>query len=671
MKYYLLLVSIFFANLSVFGQHKNGYKFGEIEGLRYTADGKIHVLTSSGYYTNKNFKKNTWRFKKINKEGTFGQSQSHFLFLNPEVGIQTVLKSTSTSKQDVSCYYHTNNGGKNWSILNYYTNEKTREDEFILAAHTAEQKVWLVSENSLLYSADLAMTWEKIPIKNANRYFPEYIHMQNDSVGIIGMNCNYISITNDNWKTSVSIPSPHTQKKYVEETCTTTDAILKAIFWKDYIIVNQENRFFYTKKDKIDWQPFHKDVIDFELDITNRHLYVITTDFEIWQMNTIDQFEYFGKAPRAEKPIDWLINHDTVYTCFEHHRIYRTHSRGMDSSATFAFHPNYRKKYNFWESTYKKKGVSTSNLTWNYNQSSIYIQEKGSKDWNAVGLAPFHIAGLNTLGDSSIVLWDRISNHRYDLRKSEFSPYKYDKPIEDFLAHPIDSIAITVVHAGCFYEDKKNITYRKNDANEMIASEIRISENYKRRQKDFNRTIAYHKLTRLLQKIDTTTLPPNIKNFEISAQDEIDFKKWVDATVAYQDSVEPQISFRTSPLLVNKEFYYTAVEHVDTIGKKTLLSILNKQPTFFSTENTSLSLTIYNDNGEDIHIERPDFLEYSAWGFPWTIKYADKYFLSYDLELSKFLLGLVPQEDFGGVGDFDNQHLLQQIVHYLHGQQQE
>jgi hypothetical protein len=190
-----------------------------------------------------------------------------------------LLNSDNSIKNVV---YQTTDKGNNWA--KYYFNG----DAWIYNIHFEKNgSIWMGgSDNYIHFSNNYGKKWTKLPkpFLPVNRVLS--IYMKDSLNGISGGLHNGIAITNDNWKTTKQIPSPLDQKKYSIIENSSRDRIEKVQILDSIILINQNEHFYFSNLNLINWKEFNIPVLDFEINKLENNINLYSVSDKVFVLDT-------------------------------------------------------------------------------------------------------------------------------------------------------------------------------------------------------------------------------------------------------------------------------------------------------------------------------------------------------------------------------------------------
>lgn len=172
-------------------------------------------------------------------------------------------------------------------------------------------------DNQLLYSKDYGASWGKLKLLHTKDISVSHIYMTNSKNGVAASHNNDIILTEDNFKSCTSIPSPRDQG------LTSSPRIEKILIYKDYTILKNFDHTYYTHKERVSWKRMENpDYLDFGVDKETNELYLVSTDWQVYKSSdNLKKFEKVnGRLPT--KPADIKTTNGTIYVLDEFFYLY-------------------------------------------------------------------------------------------------------------------------------------------------------------------------------------------------------------------------------------------------------------------------------------------------------------------------------------------------------------
>lgn len=627
---------------------------GRVNELSISPTEAIWLTTAIGKAYHADQIDSNWQANKvvpyIKKQYSFGDPNfDRISFFNNDTAIISGYIDGKNDKDSKGGFYITKNAGKSWKLMDY------GGDSWIYAMDIDKKgNAWMGgSSKEIYYSNDYGTNWTtlKAEFKSSSRTYG--IHMLDGERGIIGSNANEILITDNNWKTSKSIQTPFDQKKYkVNDDGYSDNRISKIFLWGEYIVVKQKDHIYYANANKVEWQKFPIDIVNFELDRSAVKLYAITKSREAVVFSNPLNFKKLAKGKLDAYPLDLKVVKHNLFVLDSKYHIYKITSN--EFKHTIPYTSNHKIP--------EPRNVQQFNtLKWGINNDQIYLSEKDKSDWYREDVLSFNVSSFQLLSDSIAIFWDGYqNNYKYALQNHKAVLYEPTEPLKEFLSHAVKSISINAGSAGCFHNNSTGIRYKKGNDNQLISTKSTIKDYDGKEEDSFKNEVSSAELNQVLKQINQQpSAIPSIEHFQITESDK---KKYLSIV---EKKPKRKATFLTKSDKISIEFYRSVLDRLDTIGESIISKILPPKENMWSTTSNWFGLSLINENQDTLHISRGYYVSANPWSLPWIIKYKGQHFSCYNPELSRFIKNCLPS-NFQDKELFDNAYLILEIAHYLH-----
>ena len=657
MKQTIYILALFFAT-TAYGQTKDRRAELEIQGrvkeISVSPDEKIWLVTAMGniYYT-ENIVSN-WHYgnpifeKEDDNFGLNSPTLDRISFFNKDTAIITGYISGNDKKYNKGGYYLTKDAGKTWKLLDYGGNSWIY-DVFV----DKKGNAWMGgSSGEIFFSDDYGQHWKKLnsPYNSSSRMHS--IFMIDETNGISGALHNDIYITSNNWKSSRRIESPFDQKKYTNDRGYSDDRIEKILMWNNFIVANQNGHIYYTKADKIDWQPFSMKIYDFELDKEANILFAITDSLKVITLSSPTEFELLTDQRLLSFPLDLQVVNHSLFIVSKKYDVYKVDKNGLTHVIPYTTDKEIE------EPRIVKEG---KNLIWGINGNQIYLADNKNRNWYRENALEFTVSDFMLLNDSVAILWDGIKdNYLYSLKDKTPQKYFPELPLKTFLDSPVKSFTINAGSQGCFHSVNNEVNYESINDLTFAATTYSVNEYKDKKPSPFKNKVSGISLASILETINSNpSAIPSLKDFQITEKDKQNYLALVDKQLKSKNSYD-----RDGKKKINKDFYYSVPSILDTLDNSVIQSILNQTEGGWSTTSNWFAIQITNENNDTLNISRNYYISTLPWNLPWKFEYKGLYFNCYDIEFSRFINSCIPDK-FMDKGVFDNSVLIMEIADYL------
>ena len=658
-----ILFSLF--SLCLFAQEKDrraelDYN-GRINEISISPDERIFIVTNRGkIYCAENiyssFKTINHLFYSIDSIDDYNSEYPNLdrisFFNNDTAVITGYIQSSKKGYSSQNGYYYTTNGLKNIKRLCF--GKKENEwiyDVFIISDGNA----WMGgSQGNIFYSSNYGKTWKKLNSPLLKEYRTTSIFMSNLNIGIVGGTSNNLYVTNDNWKNYTKIETPFDQNLFTGKEQISYMEIIKIRIWKDYYVVKQYNKVFYSKIDKIEWKEFNVNLVDFEIDRDSNNLFTITKENHIIQFEDIDSYKTIYFQEIKGRIVDMKVVNNSVYLSMSNfplnneNRIAKINTN--EFFQTYLFTNEKKIEVN-------NKIINGNKLQWTFNENYVYITEKDKQDWYREAQLEYTIKDLLLLNDSTAILWNGKDNYLYSTSTKKDFLYYPQNPLSSFLNYSINKIEIKEGGAGDGYYRSYLAYYYLTDSMLTITTLIKENENYIVDFSDsilFNNQVNLKDVTEILQQFNNNSQQlPLLKDFNITEMDKKEYILLLDSLFNSKYSNDYK-KFKK-----DTSFFYNINEIIDTISNETFTAFITRDRDTWSTSRRWFEINFINSNNDTIQIFNY-WYRANAFYFPLTIKYKEQYINSSNLPLSLLIKKLYPFTD-----KFENKKLLLDIVTYL------
>ncbi len=612
---------------------------GAAEELCISKDSTFWIATKTGdtYYSN-GFNKD-WKygsFKTNDFDIAIGQTFERASFFNRDTGyISGFIQKEG--KQDF--IYWTNDGGQNWQEVKFGKSSWIDANYFDF-----EGNAWMSGSSQLIYySSDFGKTWTSFDkIESTSNMRLNTIYFEDKNKGVVGDFWNRIYLTENNCKTWKKLSSPLDQKKYIRINKNIRPTIYKAQIFGNNIIINQQNRIFWSKLDSIQWQGL-SDMIDFCYDKQSEKLFAISTDLKVHTLDSNFVSSWTSDSQIVSTPISIKTLNGTLYT-------WHGSELTKINEKQFIYTPMYTMEHPIKQPYVTAKATKK---TWGVNGREILQSNDLGKNWYRVDLLPFNVGCFKAITDDQAIISDVYYKNYYEYNIAEDSTvmkqYIIKKPLSYFLSYPLKEVSIEIGSQGCFHSNSKIINYQLYDGTVFSASTIE-QQGYKEKKKKFKKSFSLESVIALLKEIDLNPYyKVDIEDLKINKYDindyfnkieeiEKDFEKG--NTFEYEHGAG-RYSFPYKN--IDFSFYKNNINQIDSFNISILNEILGTRFGNWSTTTNWIKVVFTNQKGEEVSISNYDDVP-NAWYLPWVVDVAGLRFNSNNINITSFIKSNTPDD---------------------------
>jgi hypothetical protein len=627
----LLIACIFLFNPS-FAQTngKHLIKFYDHQyALAANKNGQLAITTMSGEVAFAGPGNENWR-KTFVDQTVNGPSENvkiyNICYFNADTAFVSGVVYNGYRSEEI---YHTVNGGKTWQRVKFGS-----EGPIDAAAFLDNGQAWLsVGCKDIAYTKDYGFTWTRltVPYDSTDKGHRFSRIFFNKRAGIIGSRWNKLAYTNDNCKSWTIIPTPFNQG--IHRAGDGGMPINKVAIFKDYLLVQQEDKVYYSDLHRIQWKPL-PEYKDFYTDPENSVLYfmgnsgtLIKCDEELHPVLSIDNISEpffitckYGSLYALGRRKLWQINasNQLVETPL--------YTNVAEASDPVPFGDHFR---------YYSQQIG-------HIGNAIYT--KRYQKWVYLFTLPFVPNGgtLSLMHDYAILFSRGDSVFRYTILNGNVSKANAANEIRDFSSTGIRKIIFTRSYGSCGGVGEEEVTYSLEN-NQFVLTERNIAGN--RRDvfpKGCPDSIDTSKVSSFVQKLPAIhSKQVHIDELGLTQEDYDSCKRGI-LEIKSRFEAGQKAEYRWAWDTENQDFtkLITLVDSVKTISPESLNWYFLTQENF-STIHLRYKIKLVNNMGQELQIKNEEF--YSNGFFcPWQIELNNLNAISTATEIRQFIKDVNP-----------------------------
>jgi hypothetical protein len=304
--------------------------YGKVKGLSVSKKGSIWLTTQTGNIYALDSMNGAWRTLLETNRVDYDITAPDFegaLMINDELAFAYGYVSRDFYNEANCMIFKTSDGGKGWYYVPFTEKDCWVRDVQLLL----NQDVFMGGSDGNLYFSSLhGNDWEKIPVKfkrqrQAYDRDPEVyaLHFLDKDTGLVTNRDNLLAYSTDHFKTFTLIPTPLDKglfsaqykpyylngsgRKYISNW-----KIDEVGIFKDWFIVQQNDKVYYTRRDNISWKEFPGYAIDFEFSESGQ-LFLYAPDGVILQANDELELAIFNALEGEEYYLDFKATDEAIY----------------------------------------------------------------------------------------------------------------------------------------------------------------------------------------------------------------------------------------------------------------------------------------------------------------------------------------------------------------------
>jgi hypothetical protein len=518
----------------------------------------------------------------------------------------------------------------------------------------AKGQAWATTAKGIFFSANYGGNWRHLNNKVRSEILAGPCFYFKDTLkGIFSGGEWGIFLTEDNCKTFRNLQTPDDQKKKDYRS-----KIHKVLLYDDWLIVQNWDKWFYSKSDSINWQPLLA-IKELRLDTTTNQLWGFNDNNQVVQLN--NQLKIKWKSEDAyplDYPLSIQAQNGHLYVTIGQY-LYKINQKET------------KRVLNYQRDKYIEVDVenrdTTASVVWGWDNANVYQSKNSGLTWRHALELPYPFVYANpycvdmldnrrfsAVNDSiiSIYEFDKIKRVQFNSQTKALTPHSIQGLFDGFLKAKIKKVVFSDCKSSCFFPSRTFITYNLNKDKTRFRSDYSTSgygDDLNAWQR-FTIPKKYNRRHFNPSKIDTLLNQLNRQperhltwsDFNIKKTDKErylkhlkDLKKSRYSSYAY-DNFENPLYYPTMDTLFLKSM---ALQ--EAFSDSLLTEIFCYDIPMHGARHY-LKIEIENENGETIEIS--DDLSYRTPPYLlWVVKYKKWEFRTADIRIFKFMSALVPK----------------------------
>lgn len=630
MKYQIILLLLL--SIAVSGQTRDRRALIDVNSwdseLFVAPDEKMWILGEYGrMYVAKNIDASwrAWKSTPFVKDGRSGWplGSPTIAFFDKQTAIIVDCGPIGGSPKPRCNYSTTTNGGRTWV---QHENGVVSNNYPI---QTVERgKAWALDDSlRLVYSKNYGNTWTTLrsPFSGSGR--SSCISMSNSLCGVAGSDRNEIVTTNDNWMSSVSIPTPSDQGLCGAPANTSRpQRIDRVLRWNSYIIALQDDSVFYTDAANIAWRHFPIAGSFFEVDKNSKKLFVVSDSNMVYLFTSPTEYRRLTPRPLPKYRNVVAVVNGSLYVSGWHHDVYKINER--ETIRRYLTTSDRR----IPEPEIVRRG---ERLWWGIEDNHLYLSTGRRDTWYREDLLDVDACNLRLLSDSVAIVCDEDSvDYLYSLHDHKLVLYRPKNPLSGFLAHPIASMALHIEGEDCFKSEPKDIYYDTDNKLNLLPRLAVEDGAVVEIPSAVGRKVSSETMRSLLRTVDEDPdATPSVQDFAVSKEDVLGYMNEVTLLIAQEEINES----KRKPMTEQAQCLYSVPSMLDTLSRSTIKDMFDKAKVVTSTSIDSWLVRLVNTNNDTLTISHELTYQLTPFHIPWIVEYKGVHVKCYNIGLASYI----------------------------------
>ena len=397
------------------------------------------------------------------------------------------LFNPSDSNSHYNAYMRSSDGGKSWDFLRM---PLCMQPDNVWVEGRKSGKVWLRIDDILFLSTNKGLYFQEIA------RFPGGLlkfDMDNDGLrGIAtqkgkdheGKTRDCLLVTRDNWVHYETIPTPVDQLPDIER----SNYVRFHKVCGSILVVEQADRYFWTFIDTIRWREIPLNIRDMAVDresdewvmVTRENLLLRSTDLRTFDTLNPDSPCLFKVIKHADRRgiYGFIYNDLSLRNSRDAiDSLYRFSTDGLTAYGLYTdeyeiapcrFFPiSQIKDTEQWE--LKANGVRVGLES----SHDVILYDHRNRKWYRHLRTPFPVRDMEICKDElagNLLLSDGAHQYLVPVDTSMFTPFHYERPLDEFLKSPVTTIDIVLKGSSCDGRSEQSLVYELKGSNFVVKT---------------------------------------------------------------------------------------------------------------------------------------------------------------------------------------------------------
>ena len=559
-----------------------------------------------------------------------------------------IFDPSDTSKS-YNKYLRSTDGGKTWNYLSMpYRME--RDKTWVIGRDSGQ--VWLRVDSIMYYSSDKGLHFREIARIPDHDFRFDMDDNGHDGIGKLnwedseGISRNSLVMTRDNWAHYEKIPTPYDQHLGIR-----SNYFYSLSICGSRLVLEQDDRYFWTSINDISWREIPLNIRDFAVDRENDEWVIVTRENQL--LRSAD-----------------LVTFDTVNT---NGPCYITVIKHVDNQAVYGFSYNDNRKSALQERIDSLYRISADGLT----ACGLYTEDEPLRpgrhfyirNENGDIKQELESGGIRVALDSphDLILFDQHNQKWYRHLKTTFpvedvqigtgelngnlllsdgarqylakidtpvvTPYRLERPLDEFLKSPIESIDIVYKFFPCDGQRYSERVLYHLEGNEFVIKKLSLWK----KGAEFSHTFSANQLRKELKALNTGyDASVKVSDLGFTQEDYDSLRRFI------YPYTRKMVDFSTWCDSATKE---RVLEVLPQLGDSIWTEIIQSYQDGSCTSYSTFEITFQNKAGKTLVVSRTDnscFYGYYPYKTPFQIQCDDRSFPATSLPFMRFVGEITP-----------------------------
>lgn len=413
-------------------------------------------------------------------------------------------------------YLRSTDGGETWEYLSMpYRMERNKT----WVVGRAGGQVWLRVDSIMYYSSDKGLHFQEMARIPDCEFRFDMDDNGHDGMGRLnwkdseGISRESLMITRDNWAHYEKIPSPYDQHPEIKKNY----FFYSFAICRSKMMMEQADRYFWTSVDTICWREIPLNIRAFAVDRENDEWVIVTRGNQLLRSADLLTFDtvhtngpcYFAEIKHADNQSIYGLSYNENVKSARRERIdslYRISAEGLTSCGLYTedipLEPNRYCYVRNKKGDMKQEVESGDTRVAMDSPYDLILYDQRNQKWYRHLKTTFPIEdvqiGTGEL-EGNLLLSDGARQYLAKIDTPVITPYRLERPLEEFLKSPVESVDIVYKFFPCVGQRFSERVLYQLEGNEFVIKKLSLW----RKGAEFTRTFTDKQLRKELKALNT------------------------------------------------------------------------------------------------------------------------------------------------------------------------